>query len=123
VGGNEFPFAPDVTALVGFDWKVWSRDQQSISLSSTANYMGHYFYDPSNGSDDIGATLKNGSQPYWLIDARLTYVNGRYAISAYGRNLGDKFYLPFNSNAEGLGFDYSTRGMPRTFGLEGHVTF
>jgi iron complex outermembrane recepter protein len=123
VGGNQFPFAPDYTALAQFDWTAWRGDNNALVLTGSVSYMGHYFYDPEDGAGEVGKTLVNGSQPYALVDGRLSYNTPRYSIAIYGRNLANQYYLPFNSNAESLGFDYGTRGMPRTFGVEVRAAF
>ncbi len=124
VGGLKFPLAPDVTALAQFDWKAWSDGDQSLTLNASGNYMGHYFYDPTDGTEFKGANITGGSQPYWLLDARLTYTINRYSIALWGKNLTDAFYLPYGSGGlETFGLDYMARGEPRTFGIEARVSF
>jgi iron complex outermembrane receptor protein len=121
VGGDRFPFTPDYTALGQVDWTVWQRDDRSVLLRATANYMGHYFYDPQNGSTAVGPSFKNGQKPYTLVDARLAYNIGNYAISVWGRNLTNAYYAPFNADAGNYSSAYI--GLPRTYGAQVNVKF
>jgi outer membrane receptor protein involved in Fe transport len=121
VGGAKFPFAPDYTALFQFAWTAWHSGDQSVVLLGSANYMGRFYYDPQNGLGGAGSTFVHGQSPYTLIDARLTYNIANLAISAWGRNLTDKLYLPYNANAGD--FDAAAPGMPRTYGVEFKVSF
>jgi outer membrane receptor protein involved in Fe transport len=121
VGGDKFPFTPAYTALGQVDWTVWQRDDRKILLRATANYMGHYFYDPQNGSTAVGASFKNGQKPYTLVDARLAYDIGNYDFSIWGRNLTDAYYASFNADAGNYSSAYI--GLPRTFGVQVNVKF
>lgn len=48
----------------------------------------------------------------------LETADGRYSLSVWAKNLGNKFY--FTSRVDllaGFGFDYNHIGNPRTFGV------
>ncbi len=137
VGGNEFPNAPNVTAQAGATWTMWEDDNSNLTLRADAQYMGEYFFDPFNnyGQDPCdqpgqGLTvllaspeLACGNPDYVLLNGRLTYERDNYSISAYARNITDKFYFTYGLNLNAFFQDYLVRGEPRTYGVEATVRF
>jgi outer membrane receptor protein involved in Fe transport len=124
VGGHRFPFAPDYSLRAGLDWRLWEAGERKLTLSGDVDYTGHYYYDPQNGVGSVGAHFKNGQEGYALVDTRLTYDMGRVQVTLWAKNLFDKFYLTYVSNAESsFGSDFGIRGVPRTFGVSANVSF
>ncbi len=136
INGNPFPNAPSVTLAAGFDWKMWETDTQKITLRGDTQYMGRYYFDPfkdyGQGNITQGAPgrllaatpeLSLGNPGYWLFNARLTYERDRYSVSAWGKNITNKFYYVYGLNLEAFYQDYLTRGAPRTYGIEAGIKF
>jgi iron complex outermembrane receptor protein len=55
---------------------------------------------------------------YALSNARLTYSSGvgHWDVSAWVKNLTDKYYRVYNLDLSALGFNQGVYGPPRTFG-------
>ncbi len=136
INGNPFPNAPSVTFSAGFDWKVLDTDTYNLTLRGDTQYMGRYYFDPFNdygqGTITQGAPgallnatpeLSLGNPSYWLFNARLTYERDRYSVSAWGKNITNKFYYVYGLNLNAFYQDYLTRGAPRTYGIEAGVKF
>ena len=121
VGGNRFPLAPKFSGLVQVDWTPWRSGNRSVTLTGSANYMGQYYYDPQNGNAGGGRYFVNGQKSYTLVDARLSYDVGKISLSAWVKNLTDRFYLPFAATAGDN--DAVQPGMPRTFGVQARFGF
>ncbi len=137
INGNDFPNAPELTFNAGVELTPFDDGINKLTVRGDASYMGSYFFDPfgdynqdpcdqpAAGSNILAATpeLACGNPSYWLFDARVTYERDNFAISAYGRNLTDKFYYVYGLNLNAFFQDYLTRGAPRTYGVEASVRF
>jgi iron complex outermembrane recepter protein len=137
IGGNEFPNAPNLTFGAGMDWTVYQGTAGSVYLRLDANYMGEFWFDPYNdynqapcdkpapGLTILAATpeLACGNPAYWLSNARVTWENERFAVSAWVKNLTDEFYYTYGLNLNAFYQDYLTRGTPRTFGIDVKARF
>ncbi|MGB3754450.1 MAG: TonB-dependent receptor [Parerythrobacter sp.] len=137
INGNDFPNAPELTFNAGVELTPFDDGINKLTLRGDASYMGSYFFDPfgdynqdpcdqpAAGSNILAATpeLACGNPSYWLFDARVTYERDNFAISAYGRNLTDKFYYVYGLNLNAFFQDYLTRGAPRTYGVEASIRF
>jgi iron complex outermembrane recepter protein len=132
IGGNEFPNAPNTSANLGFSWDVWRTSGGTLMLRGEAQYMGGYWFDPFNDYDQplsqtngrlASTELARGNPSYELYNARLTYQADKFAISAWGKNLTDKFYWVYGLNLNAFRQDYFTRGAPRTYGMEATYKF
>ena len=137
INGNDFPNAPELTFNAGVELTPLNDGRNKLTVRGDASYMGEYFFDPFGdygqdpcdqpiaGSNVLLATpeLACGNPSYWLFDARVTYERDNFAISAYGRNLSDKFYYVYGLNLNAFYQDYLTRGAPRTYGVEATIRF
>lgn len=137
INGNDFPNAPELTFNAGVELTPFDDGRNKLTLRGDASYMGSYFFDPFGdygqdpcdqpraGSNVLLATpeLACGNPSYWTFDARVTYERDNFAISAYGKNLTDKFYYVYGLNLNAFYLDYLTRGAPRTYGVEATVRF
>lgn len=78
--GNEFPYAPEVTANLGLTMREWNR----LSAQIWANYVGEVFGDPDNDP-------RSRSGARTLLHARVAYALPLgFTVSVQGRNLTDK---------------------------------
>ena len=124
VGGNPFPYAPKVTAQFNGEWTLWDTGDQHFTLFGEANHTGRFQFDPTRQAGISDPRFNRGSDPYWLFNARATYAFDRFTVSAWVRNLTNRYYTPFFVAQEGgFGQNYSVRGEPRTFGAEVRVAF
>lgn len=137
INGNDFPNAPELTFNAGLELTPIDDGRNKLTIRGDARYMGEYFFDPfgnygqnpcdrpAAGSNVLLATaeLACGNPDYWLFDARVTYTRDNFSISAWGRNLTDKFYYVYGLNLNAFYQDYLTRGAPRTYGIEASFRF
>ncbi|MGB7404617.1 MAG: hypothetical protein WA906_02905, partial [Pacificimonas sp.] len=137
INGNDFPNAPELSFTAGVELTPFDDGQNKVTVRGDASYMGSYFFDPFGdygqdpcdepiaGSNVLLATpeLACGNPSYWLFDARVTYERDNFAISAWAKNLTDKFYFSYGLNLNAFYQDYLTRGAPRTYGVEATVRF
>jgi iron complex outermembrane receptor protein len=113
LSGNDLPNAPTTTASLSTQWDMAHWGQRSgLTLFLDASYAASQYFEPFNIE-----RLKQGG--YTLIDASAVFhVNDQFDVAAWGRNLTDKFYITSAADLSGFGFDYTHRGVPRTYGLE-----
>ena len=132
VAGNPLPYAPDVTANIGFAWEVAKMGGGILMLAADAAFSDQYYFDTfgdySYTADGVDAStialtdIKEGNASYWVANARLTYLAEGYNVSAWVKNLTDEFYYGNGINVEGsYNSAFLVRTQPRTFGVE--VTF
>ena len=134
VAGNPLPYAPEVTANIGFDWEMAQVANGVVMLAADAAFSDQYHFDTfgdySYSKGDVDAStiaktdFKKGNPSYWVANARLTYMAEGYSVSAWVKNLTDKFYYGNGINVEGS-YDsaFLVRTQPRTFGVEATFEF
>jgi len=118
LAGNELISTPELSVTAAVDWRFWEIDAGIFSMHLDTSF-----------SDEVYTDIKNTDRvaldDYWLTNGRLTFdaADDSYSVSAWVKNLTDEEYLTYGLDLAqyGLGFDYFSRGLPRTFGLE--VTF
>jgi outer membrane receptor protein involved in Fe transport len=106
--GKEFQRSPHLSATAALDW----RPAQRLRLSAQLHHNSRYF------SDDLNDPLFRISAST-TADARAEWETGKVILSAYARNLFDKFYftsLGFPAPLSGLP-TLATLGEPREVGL------
>ncbi len=138
VNGNPFPNAPKVTFNAGFDWDIFEKGESKLTLRGDASYMGKYYFDAFGdyGLDPCdkpgapgavrpaGVAFTCGNPGYWLLNSRLTYqANDNLSVSAWVKNLTNKYYYTYGLNIDVFGLDYLNRGTPRTYGVEATFKF
>jgi len=105
--GREFQRAPHISASVAIEWKPI----EPLTLSSQVRGHGDYFSDDSNSpARRIGAGM--------IADAKATYDFGPAKLSAYVRNLANRFQLTYLLSAT-----WATAADPREFGIELDANF
>lgn len=132
INGNPFPFAAPVTFTGGFDWDFVDVGPGRFTLHGDTSYTGRYYFDPFKNYGQspcdqpapgfnilqAGPAVTCGNPGYWLVNSRLTYRTPRFAVSAWVKNLTDKYYYSYGLNINVFGLDYLNRGLPRTYGIE-----
>lgn len=118
--GNELPLAPELNFNAMINWDFAKMDAGMLSLQVDTSYTDKQFYDGPN-------TKRAAQDGYWLTNARLSFAStdDRYSVGIWGRNLADKEYIVYSLPLleAGFGFDYTIRGMPRTYGVDFTVRF
>lgn len=109
--GRDQAHAPNYQYSLGAEYAVTPKLTAGVTLEGKD---GFYFSDRHNAK----------AAPYNLVNANLSYKNGDWTTTLWGRNLTDKDYdvRGFGSfgNNPGNGYiteTYTQKGEPRTFGL------
>ena len=113
VSGRRLSNAPSLTFNAGIDFTVFKNDALTFSIHPDLSYQSNQFFEVINVP-----RLRQSS--YALVGGHvdLETADGRYSLSVWAKNLGNKFY--FTSRVDllaGFGFDYNHIGNPRTFGV------
>ncbi|MEM9621434.1 MAG: TonB-dependent receptor [Pseudomonadota bacterium] len=103
--GNEFPYAPKLTAALGVEYAFRS----GVFVAADASYTDGSFRDIQNTAD-----LDNKSR--YLLNARIGYESDRWSVFAYVTNLTDEDYWN-RRDANGT----LRPGDPRQYGIVGQL--
>ncbi len=117
IEGNELTGRPDLTLFAGAQYTFNLGELGDLSLRAD-------YYSQGDAWDDAQNT--NKAEGYDLINARATYTepNGRWNVSAFGRNLNDEVYSLGDQNVvSSFGTHFGWYGMPREWGLEASINF
>jgi iron complex outermembrane receptor protein len=112
-----FPFAPKVTANVGFDYRLPIGSWGAAVVSSDLNYKSEmYLSDPPFPGSRQGG--------YGLLSSQISFeeASGKYSLDVYGTNLTDKQYMVEFSDSGGLAIS-QLDGRPREWGVRIKVNF
>jgi iron complex outermembrane receptor protein len=118
IAGNKLPNAPNVSTTLAADWDALKGADLVFTMHGDLNYASPQFFEPANVPG-----LRQGG--YTTFNARLALhpPSSKWEVAAWGRNLGNKFYLTTGANLSLFGVYYSHRNTPRTFGLEATYRF
>jgi outer membrane receptor for ferrienterochelin and colicin len=111
--GNHLPYAPDVSANLGFDY-FWNISGGKLDLDANYYHNGGWYSEADN---------VQRQKAYDLINSSLTWsaANDAYWVRLWGKNLTDKAVATqISSTTFGTGAAYQA---PRTFGVEFGVKF
>ncbi|MEM6482906.1 MAG: TonB-dependent receptor, partial [Pseudomonadota bacterium] len=101
VGGNSFPNAPEVAALLGANYTF----DNGLSIGGDVTYTSRTFSDPSN----LPQFENDG---YWVTNVNASYVFANdWVLTAYVRNLFDESYTITQSPT------FTQEGAEREFGV------
>ncbi|HET9863427.1 MAG TPA: TonB-dependent receptor [Steroidobacteraceae bacterium] len=104
VKGNKPPLAPDVTYNLGAQWKQPVGNDLSLALRADYQHIGRTYWEPYNTTS---------RDPVDLVDLRLGLEGGKWAVTAWSKNLTDEKY-----NAEFSPGGFLFRALPRRYGVE-----
>lgn len=124
VDGNQLPLAPKLTSTIGVNYTIRGLGDGVLALGADGRYSSKIYWDPAN-------TERVAQGAYFVTNADATYTfgaAGQYAISVWGKNLANRFYLAYalatqQPNQGGLGLDYTNPAEPRTFGITATMKF
>lgn len=104
--GNEFPYAPQYNYSTGFQY----RHHSGLFFNMSYSYTDRAFASPENDE-----TLH--TDRFRLLNAKAGYRAERYAVSVYGLNLLDDFYVTDHFRNESYGLEGVIAGDPREVGI------
>ena len=117
--GNKIGNSPSYDLNAAFDYTVpLPGSGGELLFHGDVTATASRFFDPSNFS-----RLRQGS--YELFNGRITYTpaTGDWSLTAWVKNIGDKFYYTEIIPIDGFGFDERFSGDPRTYGLKVNYNF
>jgi len=111
--GNTLVRSPETSghALAQYSFPL-GASAGALTLRAMWSYKDKIYFDPDN-------TERLAQPSYELVDASVAYetVDGRWRVSAWGKNLADEEYwknvIPLSSSLVGV----ATIGVPRTYGV------
>ncbi len=107
---TELPQAPkwSLNAVARYEWPVPSGQ---LAVEADAKWNAHEYLELLNSQVDYQAS-------YALSNARFTYTNdaGHWDVSAWVRNVTNKYYRVYNLDLSVIGWNQSVYGPPRTYG-------
>lgn len=106
--GNRAPYVPAYDASLHIDYAPATGWFAGAGLTTNGTT---YYTEAENPTF--------GQKPYALLGAHLGYGNGRYRLTLYGENLGDRRY--YSAITPGTG--HGTPGAPRTWGIDATVNW
>ena len=117
LSGNQLRNAPELSASVFGEYTVMMETGGELTFHAEVNYKDEVFFDQFNT-----AGVRQGA--FALVNARISYVQDRYQIALWGRNLTDKEYLNNAVRFDTTGFNaQGYLGNPREVGFELGVKF
>jgi iron complex outermembrane receptor protein len=115
--GKQLAYSPHVTAFLLAQYEVPIGHEKSINFEYSAAYKSFQYFDPTN---DPYITQAG----YWVQNARAALRLDKLELSAYVRNLANKYWLADSFDSiEPFGYVQPVWGPPRTYGLEARYRF
>ncbi|MDA5195049.1 TonB-dependent receptor [Govanella unica] len=116
--GNKLANAPTLSLNGSVDWMAVEAEWGSVNLHADGNYSSSQYFEVFN-KDRIK------QKAYALFNARASFrtADDKWGLSAWVKNITDKFYYTSRIDVSGFGFDYNHLGNPRTYGLTADVKF
>ncbi|UKK82801.1 TonB-dependent receptor [Sphingopyxis sp. BSN-002] len=128
LSGNELPFAPKLTAQLGFDWDVVEVAGGTITFAPNMAYSSRQYFSPFNtinapGSPQVNSELQQGANA--KVNASLSWSNDALTIRAFANNLFDRKTYGYGLDLRGAGFPYNflVPSAPRTYGVSLRYSF
>ena len=118
VAGNRLSNAPSLTFNASFDWTLVEGGFGSFSVHPEVAYQSSQFFENINIP-----RLRQTSYALFGGHVDWSSSDGRYSLSAWARNLGNKFYFTSRIDLTGFGLDYNHIGNPRMYGVTAGVKF
>jgi iron complex outermembrane receptor protein len=122
LSGNDLPFAPRISAQLGFDWTVGQVGGGDIVLSPNVAYFGSQYFSPFNETNAAGTTQANSELrqgAYAKVNVSTSWARDGLTIRAFVNNLFEKKTYSYGLDLRGAGFPFNflIPSMPRTYGV------
>ncbi|WP_428798828.1 TonB-dependent receptor domain-containing protein [Vibrio kasasachensis] len=106
LNGNEFSYAPDLSAGIGFNQQF----ESGLFLGARVNHVSDYYVDLAN-------TESTTAGDYTILNLNAGYTVDELTVRAYIKNATDSDYVVRHKN------DLVEMGGPRTFGIVADYQF
>ena len=118
---SRFPFAPESSYTVGFQWDADFANGGSLMTRFDYGWIDDF----ETFRDDRFVSFGGANDAYGLLGGRFTYTppSGDWDISLIGTNLTNEFYRMGGFNAILAGVDQGYVGRPREVAVEIDVSF
>jgi iron complex outermembrane receptor protein len=109
VVGNQAPLVSDVTYNLGAQWRQPFSDNLAFTARVDYQHVGRTWWEPYN---------LTSRDPIDLVDLRIGVEGGKWAVTAWSKNLNDEIY-----NAEFSPGGFLFRALPQRYGVEFSYSF
>jgi len=128
LSGNELPFAPKLTAQLGFEWDVVDVAGGTITFAPNMAYSSRQYFSPFNdinapGTPQVNSELQQGANA--KVNASLSWSDEVLMVRFFANNLFDRKTYGYGLDLRGAGFPYNflVPAAPRTYGVSLRYSF
>ncbi|MBL0915743.1 MAG: TonB-dependent receptor, partial [Sphingopyxis sp.] len=128
LSGNELPFAPKLTAQLGFEWDVADVAGGTITFAPNMAYSSRQYFSPFNtinapGTPQLNSELQQGANA--KVNASLSWSNDALTVRAFANNIFERKTYGYGLDLRGAGFPYNflVPSAPRTYGVSLRYSF
>lgn len=128
LSGNRLPFAPSVTAQLGFEWDMLQVGGGTLTFAPNMAYSSRQFFSPFNeenapGTPQLNRELQQGANA--KVNASLSWTSEAITVRAFANNLFNRETYGYGLDLRGAGFPYNflVPAAPRTYGASVRYSF
>jgi iron complex outermembrane receptor protein len=128
LSGNRLPFAPKLTAQLGFEWDMVEVGGGKVTFAPNMVYSSRQFFSPFNeinavGAGQVNSELQQGANA--KVNASLSWSNDALTVRAFANNLFERKTYGYGIDLRGAGLPYNflVPGAPRTYGVSLRYAF
>lgn len=122
LSGNDLPFAPNLTAQLGFDWTVARPAGGELIFSPTVSYFSRQYFSPFNEANATGTGQVNSElqqDAYAKVNASLSWSRDDLTVRGFVNNVFEEETYSYGLDLRGAGFPFNflVPATPRTYGF------
>lgn len=128
LSGNSLPFAPRMTAQVGFEWDMLQVGGGTLTFAPNMAYSSRQYFSPFNaenasGTAQVNSELQQGANA--KVNASLSWSTDAITVRAFANNLFNRETFGYGLDLRGAGFPYNflVPSAPRTYGASIRYSF
>ncbi|HMN52980.1 MAG TPA: TonB-dependent receptor [Sphingopyxis sp.] len=122
LSGNSLPFAPKLTAQLGFEWDMIDIAGGTLTFAPNMAYSSRQYFSPFNavdapGTPQVNSELQQGANA--KVNAALSWSNDALTVRLFANNLFDRKTYGYGLDLRGAGFPFNflVPSAPRTYGV------
>jgi iron complex outermembrane receptor protein len=122
LSGNSLPFAPKLTAQLGFEWDMIDIAGGTLTFAPNMAYSSRQYFSPFNeidapGTPQVNSELQQGANA--KVNASLSWSNDALTVRLFANNLFDRKTYGYGLDLRGAGFPFNflVPAAPRTYGV------
>ncbi|HEX2814024.1 MAG TPA: TonB-dependent receptor [Sphingopyxis sp.] len=122
LSGNSLPFAPKLTAQLGFEWDMVDVAGGKLTFAPNMAYSSRQYFSPFNavdapGTPQVNSELQQGANA--KVNASLSWSNDALTVRLFANNLFDRKTYGYGLDLRGAGFPFNflVPAAPRTYGV------